>query len=124
MYINLDDTGKDPIRTRQSIIDLWNSARAHLEALGATVVESDFPIVENHEEDREGAHNMVSRGLVPDDYYSWEMGVLMMWGWHDFLDANGDPTLHALADVDGPQIFRFHPVPYPTATTSKTRTSR
>ncbi|MBA4024509.1 MAG: amidase [Gordonia sp.] len=109
MYINSDPEGKDPVHTRQSIIDLWNSARAHLEALGATVVESDFPIVENHEEDREGAYSMVSRGLVPDDYFSWEMGVLMMWGWHDFLDANGDPELHALADVDGPQIFPLPP---------------
>lgn len=109
MYINEDPVGKDPIRTRQSIIDLWTSARAHLEALGATVVETDFPIVENHEEDREGAHSMVTRGLVPGDYYSWEMGVLMMWGWHDFLEANGDPNLHALADVDGPQIFPLPP---------------
>ena len=105
MYINADDAGRDPVHTRQSIIDRWNSARAVLESLGATVVETDFPVVENHEEDRPGAKSMVTRGLVPPDYYAWEMEILMMWGWHDFLDANGDPNLSALADADGPQIF-------------------
>ncbi|MFW6188434.1 MAG: amidase family protein, partial [Actinomycetota bacterium] len=25
--------------------------------------------------------------------------------WHDFLEANGDPALHRLADVDGTRIF-------------------
>ncbi|HEY9314504.1 amidase [Williamsia sp.] len=105
MYINKDHAGSDPVRTRQSIIDRWWGARAVLESLGATVVETDFPVVENHEEDRPGAKSMVTRGLVPPDYYAWEMGVLMTWGWQDFLDANGDPNLSALADVDGSQIF-------------------
>ena len=31
-----------------------------------------------------------------------------MWGWHDFLEANNDPHLNALAEVDPDQIF---PVP-------------
>ena len=28
-----------------------------------------------------------------------------MWSWHDFLDANGQPALSSLAEVDGPRIF-------------------
>jgi amidase len=28
-----------------------------------------------------------------------------MWSWHDFLDANGQPGLSSLAEVDGPRIF-------------------
>ncbi|MDP9028352.1 MAG: amidase family protein, partial [Actinomycetota bacterium] len=38
-------------------------------------------------------------------FFDAELWDLAMWGWDDFLVANGDPALHRLADVDGPRIF-------------------
>lgn len=114
MYINADPlaggpgiggpTGQ-PIKTRESVIDLWNQARRDLESAGATVVEVDLPVVSNYEGDREGAVNIRTRGLVSPEYLHREIVDLSAWGWEDFLQANGDPALHTLADVDGATIF-------------------
>ncbi|NEN05209.1 amidase [Diaminobutyricibacter tongyongensis] len=109
MYINADAGAREPIVTRASVIDLWERARRDLEAEGAEVVEVDFPVVSNYEKDRDGAQSMVDRGIVPEGFADRELWELSMLAWHDFLDANGDPALHALADVDGPMIF-----PHPT----------
>jgi amidase len=46
---------------------------------------------------------------VPQGFPHAELWPLSMFAWHDFLAANGDPDLHALADVNGPLIF-----PHPT----------
>ena len=117
MYINADpEAGTAPaggiggptgqrIETRQSFIELWNAARRDLEAAGAHVVEVDFPVVSNYEGDRPGAPTIATRGLVSSDYLHREIVDLSAWSWHDFLDANGDPHLNRLADVDGAAIF-------------------
>ncbi|UFS57555.1 amidase [Subtercola endophyticus] len=105
MYINRDDGISTPIETRASVIELWQRARADLEALGAEVVEVDLPVVSNYEGDRPGASTLATRGFVSREFAEAELWQLSMFGWHDFLEANGDPALHALADVDGPQIF-------------------
>ena len=105
MYINRDDEAPKPIETRESVIRLWENARRALEGLGAEVVEVDLPAVSNYEKDRTGALTMVERGIVPEGFADRELWELSMLAWHDFLDANGDPKLHALADVDGPRIF-------------------
>jgi amidase len=113
MYINADHetahpVAADVIATRDSVVALWQSARADLEALGAQVVETDFPAVTNYESRGDGAHNLVARGLVPEHFAEHELWELSMWGWHDFLEANNDPHLHALVQVDKDKIF---PVP-------------
>ncbi|MDH6531937.1 amidase [Aurantimicrobium minutum] len=108
MYINKDVDSDDTIETRESVIALWNAARKDLELLGAEVVETDFPVVTNYESHGDGAQNMVARGLVPKTFAEHELWDLSMWGWHDFLEVNNDPHLHALAQVDGEKIF---PVP-------------
>ena len=105
MYINRDDEIDAPIETRASVVELWEHARRALESLGAEVVEVDLPVVSNYEKDRPGAQTMVERGIVPEGFADREIWELSMLAWHDFLDANDDPTLHALADVDGPRIF-------------------
>jgi amidase len=105
MYINRDDRATAPIETRASVIALWEQARRALEALGAEVVDVDLPVVSNYEKDRPGAQTMVERGIVPAGFAERELWELSMLAWHDFLDANNDPALHALADVDGPRIF-------------------
>ncbi|MFB8147970.1 amidase [Microbacterium sp. NPDC056003] len=117
MYINADHaagTADSPgiggptgtrIETRPSVIALWEAARRDLEAHGATVVEVDFPVVSNYEGDRPGAPTVRTRGYVTPSYLQREIVDLSAWAWDDFLDANGDPRLSSLADVDGAQIF-------------------
>ncbi|MFJ5692750.1 amidase [Arthrobacter sp. NPDC093125] len=117
MYINADpDAGTAPspgiggptgrrIDTRPSIIELWNAARRDLEAAGAEVIEVDFPVVSNYEGDRPGAPTIATRGLVSPEYLRREIVDLSAWAWNDFLEANGDPHLSRLADVDGGAIF-------------------
>lgn len=90
---------------RPSSLALFEAARADLEAAGAEVVETDFPVVSNYDGDRAGAPTVRTRGLLPEGYLDEEIWAQSMWGWETFLRANGDPALHRLADVDGPQIF-------------------
>lgn len=90
---------------RPSSLDLFARARADLEAAGAEVVETDFPVVSRYDGDRAGAPTVATRGLLPDGYLEEEIWEQSMWGWETFLRANGDPRLHRLADVDGAAIF-------------------
>jgi amidase len=117
MYIGADPeagTAENPgvggptgrrIDTRPSVLALWEEARRALEAAGAEVVEVDFPVVSNYEGDRPGAPTVRTRGLVSPEYLHSEIVDLSAWGWEDFLQANGDPALRTLADVDGATIF-------------------
>ena len=117
MYINADPdagTGDNPgiggptgrrIETRASMLTLMQAARAALEAAGAEVIETDFPVVSNYEGDRPGAATIATRGFVSPDYLQHEILDLSVWSWDDFLAANGDPKLPRLADVDGAKIF-------------------
>ncbi len=117
MYINADaeaGTGEtvgiggatgQKIATRALMIVLCNAARAALEAAGAEVVVTDFPVVSNYEGDRPGAPTIATRGLVSADYLHREIVDLSAWSWDDFLAANADPSLSRLADVDGSSIF-------------------
>ncbi|RTM07832.1 MAG: amidase [Hyphomicrobiales bacterium] len=105
MYIGKDEDGDRPIETRASVLDLWRQAALDLEALGAQVVEVDFPVVSNYERDRPGARSMVDRGLVPKEFADREIWDLSIWSWDDFLRANADPAIPDLASVDGAKIF-------------------
>ena len=121
MYINTDPdagTSEAPgigwatgqrINTRPSVIALWENARKTLEAAGAEVVETDFPLVSNCEGDRPGAPTVLTRGLVSKEFLHHELWDLTAWAFDDFLQANDDPKLNRLADVDGPQIFPHAP---------------
>ncbi len=99
MYVG-DDRGPFPVTTRPSVIDLWHAAADDLRALGAEVVETDFPAVQRYE-----AGALVELGWVPQEFLDAELRDLAVWAWDDFLAANGDPHLRRLADVDGPRIF-------------------
>jgi amidase len=111
VYIN-GDAGPDawePPRTRDSVIAQWRQARAALEKLGAEVVEVDFPVLTEYERDGVGGEALARNGIVPKNFARAELWTLAMFAWDDFLSANADPKLHALADVDGKRIF-----PHPT----------
>ncbi|MFZ5676644.1 MAG: amidase [Pseudomonadota bacterium] len=105
MYIGRDTAATAPIETRASVIALWEKAARQLEALGAELVEVDFPVVSNYERDRPGAKSMVDRGLVPKSFETHELGPLCAWAFDDFLRANGDPAIPDLSVVDGARIF-------------------
>ncbi|MDX8443428.1 amidase [Mesorhizobium australafricanum] len=105
MYIGKDEGAERPIETRASVLELWRQAARDLEALGAELVEVDFPVVSNYERDRPGALSMVDRGLVPVEFAGREIWDLSIWSWDDFLRANADPAIPDLASVDGPKIF-------------------
>lgn len=117
MYINADPmagTAGSPgiggptgqrIITRPSILALWSRARQAMEAAGATILVTDFPVITNYEGDRPGAPTIRNRGLVSPAYLTREIMDLSVWSWDDFLAANGDPTLNRLSQVDGSLIF-------------------
>ncbi|CDX36743.1 Amidase [Mesorhizobium sp. ORS 3359] len=105
MYIGKDEGADRPIETRASVLELWQQAARDLEALGAEVVEVDFPVVSNYERDRPGARSMVERGLVPHEFAEREIWDLSIWSWDDFLRANADPAIPDVASVDGAKIF-------------------
>ncbi len=121
MYINADPeagTSEAPgiggptgqrINTRPSVIALWEDARKALEAAGAEVIEVDFPLVSNCEGDRPGAPTVFTRGLVSKEFLHHELWDLTAWAFDDFLQANGDPKLNRLVDVNGPLIFPHDP---------------
>ncbi|AMB84609.1 amidase [Pseudomonas agarici] len=121
MFINADPaagTSEQPgiggptgqrINTRASVIDLWQAARQALEAAGAEVVEVDFPLVSNCEGDRPGAPTVFNRGLVSKEFLHHELWDLTAWAFDDFLQANGDPKLNRLVDVEGSLIFPHDP---------------
>jgi len=121
MYINADSdagTSEAPgiggptgqrIHTRASVIALWEAARREIEAAGGEVIEVDFPLVSNCEGDRPGAPTVYNRGLVSKEFLHHELWDLTAWAFDDFLQANGDPALNRLVEVDGPQIFPHDP---------------
>jgi len=117
MYVNADpeagvgdglgiggSTGRR-IETRQSVLDLFQSAGAALTAAGAEVVLTDFPVVSNYERDRASAPSIRTRGLVSPEFLHREIWDLSAWSWDDFLRANGDPDHPSLDRVDGSRIW-------------------
>ncbi|GIZ43194.1 hypothetical protein CKM354_000643200 [Cercospora kikuchii] len=98
MYIGGHDPKAQPTFVSQEVIDLWQQARKDLESLGATVVETDFPLVSNYEP----TNNVL--GFKPD-WNSKERGELVAYLWDDFLRENGDPNYPNLASVDGKNMF-------------------
>jgi amidase len=110
MYIGAEPESHDPIHTRPSVIEQWRKARLDLEAAGAEVVEVDFAVVTDYESrGRPDDRSLTARGLVPEGFADSELWELSMWGWEEFLQANGDPRLQHLADVEPELIFPAPP---------------
>ncbi len=105
LYLNGDPESALPIRTRDSVIELWRALRADLEAAGAEVVETAFPVVENYEKLHAGSRDFVDRGFVTREFLDAEVGQLAIAAFDTFLRQNGDPALNRLADVDAARIF-------------------
>lgn len=104
MFIGGDDPKAKPTFVSKEVIALWKEAQKTLEALGATVVETDFPLVSNYEDDTTSGHTNNVVGFQPD-WNGKERGELVAYLWDDFLKSNGDPNYPDLASADGSQMF-------------------
>lgn len=113
LYIGEDDVPLDPPVIRPSVRALWDRAADDLRALGAEVVEVDFPVVSNYEEDRPGARGLAERGLVPQNWRALEGGPITAMALDAFLRDNADPHLDSWADVDGDTVFPVADAPVP-----------
>ncbi|HHW50378.1 MAG TPA: amidase [Pseudoclavibacter sp.] len=105
MYIGGGQDSANPIHTRESFLELFAGLRSRLEAEGAVVIDTDFPIVENEEELYPHSRSAVSRGLLPAEFDERELWDLSIWAWDTFLRVNAQEGLDRLALVDGSQIF-------------------
>ncbi|KFG81937.1 putative phosphoesterase, partial [Metarhizium anisopliae] len=104
MYIGLHDPQAKPTHVSSSVKALFARARSDIEALGGTVIETDFPAVTNYEDDSISKQPNNVRG-APEDWNQLERGKIIAYTWDDFLMANNDPNLRTLSAVDGHQIF-------------------
>ncbi|QHC75118.1 amidase [Rathayibacter sp. VKM Ac-2805] len=109
IYINGDPGNASPIVTRDSVMRLWTALRADLEAAGAEVVETDFPVVDRYEKLHPGDEDFLDRGFVTREFLDDEVGDLAVWAMDAFLRQNGDPALDRLADADASRIFPHPP---------------
>ncbi|KAF5716822.1 glutamyl-tRNA(Gln) amidotransferase subunit A like [Fusarium mundagurra] len=108
MYIGGVDSDPDArkVHTRESVIDLWKQARGILEGLGATVIETDFPLVTEFEKPLSGE----SKSETPPHRNEIDMCQLMAYSWDDFLAANQDNNVaNTLAQVESSTIFPHPP---------------
>ena len=103
MYLGQDPAF--PMVVRESILALWASARARLEALGAIVVEVALPVVEKYEGSMPGGEQLDQLGILPKPWMDYEFNEFITHAWDEFLRLNGDPALNELAAVDHTQIF-------------------
>ena len=103
MYLGEDPAF--PIEVRPSVLALFDAARERLEALGAEVVVTDFPLIEQYEGDRPGQENVGELGVLPEGWMDTEFTHFLAYGWDDFLRANGDPAIPNLGVVDPDRIF-------------------
>jgi len=122
MYINKDDTGARPIKTRASVMALWEKAAADLRALGAEVVEVDFKVMHNYDMDRPGAQGPIERKIMPDGWHrptvapgkpnttpNYEFTYLNPYALEEFVRLNGDPNFPSWTKIDPTMVFPTEP---------------
>lgn len=78
---------------------LWDRARADLESLGATIIETDFPVLEKYtKQDFPGQSVNVPR--LSKEWTTLERCDLISLSWDDFLRSNGDEKYPSLTSAD------------------------
>ncbi|KAF6560076.1 amidase [Paenibacillus sp. EKM202P] len=105
IYIGKDPETTTPIKFRPSIQALWEKAVKDLTALGAEVVEVDFPLQVNSEKDRPTAKTPEERGLMPAKWAEKEFGLLNPYVAEEFLKSVGDPNFPSWANIDPATVF-------------------
>lgn len=104
MYVGGQDPNAKPTVVSKDVIALYQRAKKDLEELGATVDETDFPLVTNYEDDSVTGHTNNVVGFEPD-WNGKERGELVAYLWDDFLKANHDSKYPGLSSVDGSIMF-------------------
>jgi amidase len=114
MYIGKDQTLRNPITVRPSILTLWEKAASDLRSLGATVVEVDFVPMHLYEADRPDIRTVPERGLMPEEWwFSFRKGAprnaeffdLSPYAYEAFLKSCNDPGIPSWKTVDASQVF-------------------
>ncbi|MCW3792663.1 amidase [Paenibacillus sp. LS1] len=105
IYIGQDYGGTDPIKVRPSILALWEEAAKDLTALGAEIIEVDFPLQSNAEQDRVTSKTPEERGLMPKNWIDNEFGLLHPYAAEEFLKSVGDPNFPSWANIDPVTVF-------------------
>lgn len=111
MYIGGNDSSIPPIskvNTRPSIIKLWKEARQALEACGAEVIETEFPLVATYESNASSGQ-LVTVANLPEGWAAKERCEVVSHAWDDFVVANGQKGLESLTCVDPATIFPLAP---------------
>ncbi|KAM0552444.1 hypothetical protein ACHAPJ_008005 [Fusarium lateritium] len=84
---------------------LWDRARKDLEALGATVIETDFPLFENYtRQDFPGQGMNVPN--MPEGWPARERCDMIALSWDNFLRENGDKDIPDFTCVE---LDKIHP---------------
>lgn len=104
MYIGGHDPKAKPTTVSPDVIELYRQAKKDLESLGATVIETEFPLVTNYEDDSITGETNNVQGFQPG-WNGKERGELVAYMWDDFLKSNGDPKYPDLSSLDGHQMF-------------------
>ncbi|KAF4446840.1 hypothetical protein F53441_9544 [Fusarium austroafricanum] len=100
------DPNARKVHTRETVIQRWKQARKVLEGLGATVVETDFPLVTDFEKP-EKSQNV---SATPPHRNEIDMCQLMAYSWDDFLAANQDKKVATtLGQIESSTIFPHPP---------------
>lgn len=111
MYMGGDDSSISPVskvKTRSSIIKLWQEAKKALEACGAEVVETDFPLVTIYESNA-ASGQLVTVANLPEGWSAKERCEVVSHAWDDFLVSNDQKDLASLTVVDPATIFPLAP---------------
>lgn len=84
---------------------LWEVARKDLEALGASVIETDFPLFENYTRQEFPGQAMNVPGLS-QDWVMRERCDMIALSWDDFLRSNGDDKIPSFKFAE---LKKIHP---------------
>ncbi|KAF2103333.1 amidase signature enzyme [Rhizodiscina lignyota] len=106
MYIGEKDSNPHtkPTVVGNSVRHLFHVAQTDLEALGAEVVYTDFPLVTNYEDETICGETNNVIGL-PQGWNQWERGLICAKAWDDFLKQNNDSKIPDLSAVDPLLLF-------------------
>lgn len=95
--------GAEPVWTCNAAVDLWQQAKRDLEARGAqVVVANDLSALTGYEHPQPLAKDCPQ---LPACWANIERGQLIARSWNDFLQANGDGIIPAIAAVDTSEIY-------------------
>ncbi|KAF5541167.1 glu asp-tRNA amidotransferase subunit A [Fusarium phyllophilum] len=85
---------------------LWDRARADLEKLGATVIETDFPLFENYTRQEFPGQSMNVPNL-PEEWPALERCEMIALSWNSFLRGNGDKDIPSFTSAV--ELDKIHP---------------